>query len=90
MSNVGMAAGGAWAEFCRPFAAAGVRREPWEGPIRFGERAARRFPEHRAAIIRVTDLYARVRYSAEPPPARELVAAVRAMPRLRKPEAKTP
>lgn len=77
-------AGSAWSEFCRALAAAGVPREPWEGPLHFGERAATTFDEHRAAILSVADLYARVRYAATPPSPRELLAAVRALPDLRR------
>ncbi len=77
---------GAWSEFCRALAAAGVPREPSEGPLRFGQRAAARFSDQREAILRVADLYARVRYAAEPPPARELLHAVRGLPALRKGE----
>jgi transglutaminase-like putative cysteine protease len=76
-------AGSAWSEFCRALASAGVPREPWEGPLHFGERAAAIFADHRAAILTVADLYARVRYAAAPPDSQELVAAVRAVPELR-------
>ena len=75
-------AGGAWSEFCRTLAAAGVPREPWEGPLQFGERAAAAFDGHRTAIMAIADLYARARYAAAPPSAGELTAAVRAMPDL--------
>lgn len=77
-------AGRAWSEFCRLLAAGGVPREPWEGPTHFGQRAADIFLQHRAAILQVADLYARARYAADPPPARELLAAVRALPELRR------
>jgi hypothetical protein len=77
-------AGAAWSEFCRLLAAAGVPREPWEGPLRFGERAAAIFREQRSAILRVADLYARLRYAAAPPNARELRDAVRAVPPLQR------
>lgn len=76
-------AGGAWSDFCRALAAAGVAREPWEGPLHFGQRAATTFSEHRAAILNVADLYARARYAAQPPRSHELTAAVRALPDLR-------
>ena len=78
------AAGGAWAEFCRTLATAGVARERWEGPLQFGARAAGIFTEHRTAILGVAELYARARYAAEPPSPRELIAAVRALPDLRR------
>lgn len=78
------AATGAWLQFCRDLAAAGVAREPSEGPLRFGRRAAEHFAEHRGPILRVADLYSRLRYAASPPGAQELVSAVRAMPELRR------
>jgi transglutaminase-like putative cysteine protease len=76
-------AGSAWSEFCRILASAGVAREPWEGPLHYGERAAATFAAHGAAIMDVAHLYARLRYSASPPGARELTSAVRALPRLK-------
>jgi hypothetical protein len=76
-------ASGAWADFCRKLAAAGVPRMPWEGPLHFGERAAGVLENHRAAILGVADLYARLRYAATPPHPRELRLAVRALPDLR-------
>jgi hypothetical protein len=76
-------ASGAWADFCRKLAAAGVPRMPWEGPLHFGERAASVLENHRAAILGVADLYARLRYAATPPHPRELRLAVRALPDLR-------
>ena len=54
-------AGRAWSEFCRALAAAGVPRARWEGPLDFGARAATSFEEHRATILSVAELYARVR-----------------------------
>jgi hypothetical protein len=75
-------AGRAWSEFCRALAAAGVPRERWEGPRQFGERAAAILSGHRAAILGVTDLYARLRYAANPPDPHELRRAVRALPDL--------
>ncbi|MGB8167487.1 MAG: transglutaminase domain-containing protein, partial [Chthoniobacteraceae bacterium] len=77
------AASGAWSDFCRTLAAAGVTRERWEGPLHFGKRAAAVLAEHSTAIMNVADLYARFRYSPAPPSARELIAAVRALPDLR-------
>ncbi|MEA3208421.1 MAG: protein-glutamine gamma-glutamyltransferase [Chthoniobacter sp.] len=72
-----------WERFCGTLAAAGVRRETWEGPVRFGERAAAEVGEHRAEILRVAEVYARLRYAPEPPPVQELAAAVRGLPPLR-------
>jgi transglutaminase-like putative cysteine protease len=70
-------AGGSWDEFCARLAAAGITREPWEGPRDFGRRAADRLGSSRAAILRIADLYTRIRYAPAPPPARELRRAVR-------------
>jgi transglutaminase-like putative cysteine protease len=76
-------AGQVWSEFCRALALAGVAREPWEGPLRFGERAAEKFSENREGILHVAGLYARLRYAAQPPGIDEFSAAVRALPELR-------
>jgi len=70
-------AGRAWTEFCARIATAGVRREAWEGPQHFGQRAAAQLEESRDGILRVTDLYSRIRYSPTPPAPAELRAAVR-------------
>jgi transglutaminase-like putative cysteine protease len=75
-------AGRSWTRFCSVLANAGVRREPAEGPLHFGARAAERFTEHRAALLHIADLYARLRYSPAPPPAAELARAVESLPRL--------
>ena len=75
-------AGRAYARFCRALAAAGLVREPCEGPHRFGERAAAHFAAHAAAIREIAALYARLRYAPDAPPAAEFIRAVRAMPRL--------
>ena len=76
-------AGRAYARFCRALAAAGLPREPWEGPHRFGERAAAHFAAHAAAIREITALYARLRYAPDAPPAADFLRALRALPRLR-------
>ncbi len=69
-------AGRSWAQFCRALAAAGLRRDPAEGPLHFGQRAAATLPEHGEAVLRVADLYARLRYSPAPPSVVELHEAV--------------
>ncbi len=73
----------AYALFCAALAAAGVRREPWEGPLHFGERAAAHCAPHAPAIREITALYLRLRYAAAPPPPATFLRAVRALPRLR-------
>lgn len=66
-----------WEKFCARLALAGVRREPWEGPRSFGERAAAQFQGSGTAIREVAELYSRIRYAPAPPPVRELHRAVR-------------
>ena len=73
----------AYARFCHALAAAGLPREPWEGPARYGERAASRFDRHAAAIREITALYTHLRYAPAAPPPAAFLRAVRALPRLR-------
>ena len=74
---------GRWyARFCRVAEARGLRRETWEGPRDFGERAAARFPAQAAEIREITSLYIQFRYAATPPPLGDFVKAVRALPKL--------
>jgi hypothetical protein len=54
-----------YARFCKKLAAAGVPREPWEGPIEFTERAAEQFLEQAGQIRKIGILYARQRYGKE-------------------------
>ncbi len=53
-----------WQAFCRKLAAAGVEREPHEGPRDFTTRAARRFPKLAATIVSVGERYMALRYGA--------------------------
>ena len=71
-----------YARFCTTLAAAGLPREPWEGPLGFGERAATHFAHHAKAIREITALYTRCRYAPAPPPAAAFLHAVRALPRV--------
>lgn len=80
----------AYARFCRALAAAGLPREPSEGPHRFGERAAAHFATHAAAIREITALYTRLRYAPAAPPAADFLRAVRALPRLERGPAEGP
>ena len=73
----------AYARFCRALAAAGLPREPWEGPARYGERAAARFAGHAEIIRQITALYTRLRYAPDAPPPAVFLRAVRALPPLR-------
>lgn len=76
--------GRGYARFCEKLASAGLPREPWEGPLRFGERAAARFAAHAAAIREIAALYTSLRYAPSPPPPTAFLRAVRAFPRLRR------
>ena len=53
-----------WLGFCRKLAAAGLPREPHEGPRDFTERAAMRFPGAAATIVAVGERYVALRYGA--------------------------
>ena len=53
-----------WQAFCRKLAAAGVSREPHEGPRDFTTRAAQRFPGLAATIVSVGERYMALRYGA--------------------------
>jgi transglutaminase-like putative cysteine protease len=68
--------------FCRRLAAAGVTREPWEGPKQFAERAALEFPEHAAVIRKVVALYIASRYAPRAAGLGDFRKAVRELPRL--------
>jgi hypothetical protein len=63
----------AWLAFCRKLAAAGLPRDPHEGPLDFAGRAALRFPGTSAAILSVGERYIALRYGAARPEA-ELAA----------------
>jgi len=52
--------------FCRRAAVLGAKREPWEGPLQFAERAARLIPAQEERIRRIAGLYTGLRYSATP------------------------
>ena len=71
-----------YARFCRAAEAGGLRREAWEGPKDFGERAAARFPAQAAGIREITSLYIQSRYAAKPPLPGDFIKAVRALPKL--------
>ncbi len=53
-----------WLAFCRKLAAAGVERDPHEGPRDFTARAAQRFPNVAATIVAVGERYISLRYGA--------------------------
>jgi transglutaminase-like putative cysteine protease len=68
--------------FCRTLAAAGVPREPWEGPQHFSDRAARAFPQHATAIREAATLYIAARYARKSAASSSFRRAVRTLPRL--------
>ena len=76
----GDAAARGYDRLCRRLAAAGLAREPWEGPLAFTERAACAFPAHAAVLRRAGQLYAALRYAEKPPAPAEFVGAVRGLP----------
>lgn len=53
---------GAYLEFLRKLARAGIVRHPHEGPLEFGRRAADALPDKARAITGITARYARLRY----------------------------
>ncbi|MEZ0225428.1 MAG: DUF3488 and DUF4129 domain-containing transglutaminase family protein, partial [Alphaproteobacteria bacterium] len=51
-----------YGKFLRKLARAGILRQPHEGPLEFGERAAAAFPEKAQVILGITARYADLRY----------------------------
>jgi len=76
-----------YARYCKRLARAGVVRKATEGPLDFARRAASELPEHAPPLLKVGNLYARLRYSSSPPPLTEFVAAIRSVPKLPRPAA---
>jgi transglutaminase-like putative cysteine protease len=70
-----------YARYCRRLARAGLVRRPAEGPLGFAERAAAFYPALAPAFREIGRLYAGLRYSAQPPRLRELIRAIRQIPR---------
>ena len=69
----------AWSDFCRKLAKRGVPRQPWEGPVDYGLRAAGAFPGQAAVLLDIASGYARLRYGAlvESGAVRELAQRIR-------------
>lgn len=67
--------------FCRRMAALGVKREPWEGPQRFAERAAGLLPARAERIRNVAGLYVSLRYAPGTGPA-ELARGLKELRRM--------
>lgn len=55
-----------WMKFCDDLAKAGIKREPFEGPLAFARRAGETMPGKASQIARAADLYARYRYGTGP------------------------
>ncbi|MBR4738050.1 MAG: DUF3488 domain-containing protein, partial [Rhodocyclaceae bacterium] len=53
-----------WHHFCRKLARRGMARQPWEGPLDYGVRAAAVLPARSAEIDAIVRLYARLCYGA--------------------------
>ncbi len=66
-----------WLKFLKRLKAAGFEAIPSTGPSELAQAAARHLPQDSQAIYQVADLYSRSRYSATPPPLRELKEAIR-------------
>ena len=54
--------------FCRKVARLGVRRDPWEGPLDFSDRAVQLLPNESERIRRISSTYIALRYSPQPTP----------------------
>lgn len=70
--------------FCGILAAAGLAREPFEGPLTFCGRASDSFPEHASKIQRIRDLYIDLRYANKTSGAADLARAVRTLRGIRR------
>jgi hypothetical protein len=69
--------------FCRTLATAGLSpREQCEGPLAFSQRATRHFPDHAAAIERISNLYIALRYGKSVRTPGELSRALRALRKI--------
>ncbi|MBS0545937.1 MAG: DUF3488 domain-containing transglutaminase family protein [Proteobacteria bacterium] len=53
-----------WQTFCNRLARAGHPRAPWEGPRDYGRRLAAALPRQADELLRLTELYGRLRYGA--------------------------
>lgn len=51
-------------QFCKKLSIQGVKRETYEGPLDFAERAIKQLPEQKNTIQLITRLYIRLRYEA--------------------------
>jgi len=65
-----------WMKFLNRLDKAGFKSRPSLGPVELGRAAALKIPESETGITRITDLYARIRYSPRPPAIEELKVAL--------------
>jgi transglutaminase-like putative cysteine protease len=65
-----------WMKFLNRLDKAGFKSRPSLGPVELGRAAALKIPESETGITRITDLYARIRYSSRPPEIEELKVAL--------------
>jgi transglutaminase-like putative cysteine protease len=65
-----------WKRFLHRLRKAGFESRASDGPLEIGEAAAKRLPKDSGAIMRITNLYCRSRYSVSPPPLLEIKQAV--------------
>lgn len=54
----------AWERFSTRMARAGLGREPWEGPLAYGDRLAEALPDQADSLHAICAAYARLRYGA--------------------------
>ena len=51
-------------QFCKKISTQGIKRDIYEGPVDFAERAIKQLPEQKSSILLITRLYIRLRYEA--------------------------
>jgi len=66
-----------WQKYLKRLKQAGIQARPSQGAQELAMAAAVELPEQAENILRISDLYNRLRYAAEPPPLQELRKAVR-------------
>ncbi|MDR2874380.1 MAG: DUF3488 and transglutaminase-like domain-containing protein [Methylobacillus sp.] len=66
-----------WQRFRRKLAKRGIHAPPFEGPLDFGQRAARALPQQADIITRIAQTYARLRYGKTQDDERQLEKEIR-------------
>ena len=66
-----------WLRLCRRLSHAGLTRAPSEGPLAYTDRAAKRWPQWSAALHRIGEMYAAVRYGPSDAETADRIAALR-------------